>query len=139
MILVTGGTGLVGSHLLFKLSQQKEKVIATYRKNSDLNAVKRVFSFYADDFDDLFDSIKWIEADLTDVYSLTKAFEGITEVYHSAAMISFKASDYKKMRKINIGGTANVVNLCIANNIKKLCFVSSIAAIGKSSSDIEIT
>ncbi|MBT8385358.1 MAG: NAD-dependent epimerase/dehydratase family protein [Bacteroidia bacterium] len=139
MILVTGGTGLVGSHLLFKLSQQKEKVIATYRKNSDLEAVKRVFSFYADDFEDLFDSINWIEADLTDVYSLTKAFEGVTQVYHSAAMISFKASDYKKMRKINIGGTANVVNLCIANNIKKLCFVSSIAAVGKSSSDIEIT
>ena len=139
MILVTGGTGLVGSHLLFNLSQQKEKVVAIYRKNSDLKAVKRVFSFYANDFEDLFDSINWIEADLTDVYSLTKAFEGITQVYHSAAMISFKASDYKKMRKINIGGTANVVNLCITNNIKKLCFVSSIAAVGKSSSDTEIT
>jgi len=139
MILVTGGTGLVGSHLLFNLCQQKEKVVAIYRKNSDLNAVKRVFSFYADDFETLFDSINWIEAELTDVYSLTKAFEGITQVYHSAAMISFKASDYKKMRKINIGGTANIVNLCITNNIKKLCFVSSIAAVGKSSSDTEIT
>ena len=139
MILVTGGTGLVGSHLLFHLSQQKEKVVAIYRKNSDLKAVKRVFSFYANDYEDLFDSINWIEADLTDVYSLTKAFEGITQVYHSAAMISFKASDYKKMRKINIGGTANIVNLCITNNIKKLCFVSSIAAVGKSSSQTEIT
>ena len=67
MILVTGGTGLVGSHLLFNLCQQKEKVVAIYRKNSDLNAVKRVFSFYADDFETLFDSINWIEADLTDV------------------------------------------------------------------------
>ncbi len=139
MILVTGGTGLVGSHLLYQLALQSESVVAIHRNSSDLNAVKNVFSYYTDDDEKLFSTIKWIEADITDIPSLKKAFEGVTYVYHAAAMISFNASDYKNMRKVNIEGTANVVNLCIENNIKKLCFVSSIAAIGKPLTDKEIT
>jgi nucleoside-diphosphate-sugar epimerase len=131
MILVTGGTGLVGSHLLYQLVLQNEKVVAIHRKNSNLKAVKNVFSYYSDNFESLFSSITWIEADITDVPSLIKAFEGITHVYHCAALISFSSKNYKRMRKINIEGTANIVNLCIANQIEKLCFVSSVAAVGK--------
>ncbi len=139
MILVTGGTGLVGSHLLYQLVQQNENIVAIHRKSSDLNAVKNVFSYYTDNTEKLFDTIKWVEADITDIPSLTKAFKGIDYVYHSAAMISFSSGDYKNMRKVNIEGTANIVNLCIENNIKKLCFVSSIAAIGKPLTNNEIT
>jgi len=139
MILVTGGTGLVGSHLLYQLALQDENIIAIHRKSSNLNAVQHVFSYYSNDAEKLFNSIKWVEADINDLPSLTKAFEGITHVYHSAAMISFSKSDYKNMRKINIEGTANIVNLCIENKIKKLCFVSSIAAIGKPISNAKIT
>lgn len=143
MILVTGGTGLVGSHLLYQLVLQNESIVAIHRKSSDLSrslgTVQHVFSYYSDESETLFDTIKWIEADITDIPSLTKAFEDITHVYHCAAMISFNASDYKNMRKVNIEGTANIVNLCIENNIKKLCFVSSIAAVGKPLTDNEIT
>jgi len=139
MILVTGGTGLVGSHLLYQLAIQNEQIVAIHRKSSDINAVQHVFSYYSDEAEKLFASIRWIEADINDVPSLTKAFEGITHVYHSAAMISFSTSDYKNMRKINIEGTANVVNLCIEKEIQKLCFVSSVAAIGKPLTDKEIT
>ncbi|MCF6279100.1 MAG: NAD-dependent epimerase/dehydratase family protein [Flavobacteriaceae bacterium] len=138
MILVTGGTGLVGSHLLYQLALQNESIVAIHRNSSDLNAVKNVFTYYSND-PKLFATIKWIEADIIDISSLTKAFEDITHVYHCAAMISFNASDYKNMRKVNIEGTANIVNLCIENNIKKLCFVSSIAAVGKPLTDNEIT
>ncbi len=139
MILVTGGTGLVGSHLLYQLAIQKEEVIAIHRKSSDLSAVKKVFSYYTDNFEALYSSIRWLEADITNISSLTKAFKGVTRVYHSAALISFDSADYKIMRKINIDGTANIVNLCIANQIQKLCFVSSIAAVGKSLPTKEIT
>lgn len=139
MILVTGGTGLLGSHLLYQLIVQNENVIAIHRSSSDLNAVKNVFSYYSEEFEALFAKIKWVEADITDITSLTTAFKGVTKVYHSAALISFDDSDYKEMRNINIEGTANIVNLCIANNIEKLCFVSSIAAIGKSVNGNEIT
>ncbi len=132
MILVTGGTGLVGSHLLYQLSLENDTVKAIYRKKSNLQAVKNVFSFFSEDFEMLFNKIQWIEADITDVITLEIAFKNVTEVYHAAALVSFNPNDYKKLRKINIEGTANIVNFSIENNIRKLCFVSSIAAVGKS-------
>ncbi|WP_298285357.1 NAD-dependent epimerase/dehydratase family protein [uncultured Lutibacter sp.] len=131
MILVTGGTGLVGSHLLYHLSLKYDSIKAIYRNTSNLNAVKNVFSYYSKDFEPLFNKIEWVEADITDVYSLELAFNNVKKVYHAAAMISFNPKDYRTMRKINIEGTSNIVNLCIANKIDKLCFVSSIATLEK--------
>jgi len=131
MILVTGGTGLVGSHLLANLVTKNEPIRAIFRKSSKLNTVKRVFSYYFDDYKNKFDLIEWIEADLTDVPSLEKAFQNIDKVYHCGAIVSFNKNDYQAMRKTNIEGTANMVNLAIANRIKKFCYVSSIATIEK--------
>ena len=48
MILVTGGTGLVGAHLLYELARAGEKIRAIHRENSDLNKVLKVFSFYSE-------------------------------------------------------------------------------------------
>ena len=132
MILVTGGTGLVGAHLLYHLSLENDVITAIYRTNSNIQAVRRVFSYYTTNFEQLFNKINWVEADITDICQLEIAFESITEVYHSAALVSFNPKDYKAMRKINIEGTSNIVNLCIARKIQKLCFVSSIATIEKS-------
>ncbi|SDW16267.1 Nucleoside-diphosphate-sugar epimerase [Lutibacter oricola] len=132
MILVTGGTGLVGSHLLYQLSLENEPIRAIKRKNSDVAGVKRVFSYYTSNFEALFNKIKWIEADITDISTLNNAFKNVTKVYHSAALISFNPRDYRAMRKINIHGTSNIVNFCISKNVEKLCFVSSIATIEKS-------
>lgn len=137
MILVTGGTGLVGSHLLYHLVLENDIVKAIYRKNSNLNAVKKVFSFYTDNFEKLFNKIDWIEANLLDVTTLKNALKNATKVYHCAALVSFNRKDYWKMRKVNIEGTANIVNFCIDAKIDKLCFVSSIATLDKSiNSDI---
>ncbi|WP_296380701.1 NAD-dependent epimerase/dehydratase family protein [Winogradskyella sp.] len=130
MILITGGTGLVGSHLLFKLVSNNENVRATYRREKTLERVKHVFSYFSDDADSLFNSIEWVEADLNDIPKLQDAFKDITHVYHCAAFVSFEPDKYKTLRKINIKGTANIVNLCISNKVKKLCYVSSIATIG---------
>ncbi len=134
MILVTGGTGLVGSHLLYKLVEKGYKVRATYRSKKRVEAAKHVFSYYTKDVDVLFSKIEWIEANINDIPSLTNAFTNITKVYHCAAFISFDTRDYLTLRKINIEGTANIVNLCLSNNIEKLCYVSSIATIGKTES-----
>jgi len=135
MILVTGGTGLVGSHLLVQLSISGERIRAIHRKNSNLDAVKRVFGYYGSECKKLYHKIEWIEANIIDVPSLEKAFEKITHVYHCAAIVSFNKKDYQQMRKVNIEGTANMVNLAIANNIKKFCYVSSIATIEKNLKD----
>ena len=130
MVLVTGGTGLVGSHLLLKLAQQNQSVRALYRKGANLERVKTVFSYYSKNSKSLYENIEWIEADLNDLPNLTLAFKDITHVYHCAAYISFDPSNYKILRVANIKGTANIVNLSIANKVEKLCYVSSVATLG---------
>ncbi len=135
MILVTGGTGLVGAHLMYFLLQDGQEVRATHRKNSNLNAVLQVFGYYTSEAQNLFDKIEWVEADLNDIPALTKAFQDVEQVYHSGAYVSFDPKNFSKLQKSNIEGTANVVNLCLAFGVKKLCHVSSIAAIGKSESE----
>ncbi len=140
MILVTGGTGLVGSHLLFQLLDQELPIRAIFRREHKLETVKKVFSYYSEDPQSLYDRIEWVKADLNDIPALQIAFKGITQVYHSAAFISFEPNRYRDLRKINTKGTANIVNLCISNQISKLCYVSSIAAIGEEAHpEIEIT
>ncbi|MEZ4795199.1 MAG: NAD-dependent epimerase/dehydratase family protein [Flavobacteriaceae bacterium] len=130
MILVTGGTGLVGAHLLYHLLQEHPKVRATHRKSSDLLSVQTVFLSYTDAPEAVYNRIEWVEANLTDLPALTQAFEGIAQVYHCAAFISFNPKHYQALKKANIEGTANVVNLCLHFQVEKLCYVSSIATLG---------
>ncbi|KRO88184.1 MAG: hypothetical protein ABR90_06120 [Cryomorphaceae bacterium BACL29 MAG-121220-bin8] len=134
MILVTGGTGLVGCHLLYFLAKQKKKIKALHRKNSKIDIVKKVFSYYSENFEELFEKINWIEGDINDIGSLSNAFENVTEVYHCAAFISFSSKDLNSLKKINVEGTANIINFSLDNKIEKLCYVSSIAAIGETKS-----
>jgi len=128
MVLVTGGTGLVGAHLLIHLIEKGETVRAIYRNPKSIQKTESLFSLYKKE--KLFNSVHWIQSDILDVPSLEKAFTGITEVYHCAAFISFDPKEEDIIRKTNIEGTANIVNFCLAFNIKKLCFISSIAALG---------
>ncbi|MGB5821027.1 MAG: SDR family oxidoreductase [Saonia sp.] len=139
MILVTGGTGLLGAHLLLHLLEKEKQIKAIHRANSDLQRVKKVFSYYTEKAEELFKKIQWISADINDIPALQLAFENVTYVYHCAALISFDPKDYERMLKINVEGTSNIVNLCISRNIGKLCYVSSIAAIGKSKNTAEVT
>ena len=130
MILVTGGTGLVGSHLLYNLVSEGKAVKAIFRREETLHRVLNVFSYYTENAQKLYDTIEWVEADINDIPALQIAFDRVTHVYHCAAFVSFEPDKYNQLRKINIKGTANIVNLCISNHIEKLCYVSSIAAIG---------
>jgi dihydroflavonol-4-reductase len=128
MILVTGTTGLVGSHLVLHLIEQGQKVKAVFRDEVGRQKVRTVFDYYKKGH--LFETINWCQADILDIPSLEIAFQDVESVYHCAALISFDPKDEEKLRKINIEGTANVVNFCIENKVKKLCYVSSIAALG---------
>jgi|TARA_B110000902_G_scaffold191892_1_gene217352 nucleoside-diphosphate-sugar epimerase len=130
MILVTGGTGLVGSHLLFELTKSQQKIRALYRSQKTVDKVKQIFAYYTDSVDAQFDRIEWIQSDLNDLPKLAEAFKGVTHVYHCAALISFDPNDYYKLRETNISGTANIVNLSVINGIQKLCYVSSVATMG---------
>ena len=141
MILVTGGTGLVGAHLLLALAKAGESIRAIHRKDSSFANVQRVFEYSCEESEAqrLFDSVEWVEADVLNVPALETAFDGVTRVYHCAALVSFYPGDTKKLRKINIEGTANVVNLCISRQIEKLCFVSSIATFDLNLGETDIT
>ena len=139
MILVTGGTGLVGAHLLYKLVSNNETVRAIYRTEHKLDNVKNVFSTYTENYESLFKSIEWIQADILNIPLLSIAFAEIKHVYHCAAFVSFEPDKYQLLRRTNIEGTANIVNLCISNNIEKLCYVSSIATIGSSLNNKTLT
>jgi nucleoside-diphosphate-sugar epimerase len=132
MILVTGGTGLVGAHLLLHLIESEnigvEKIRALYRDSTTIDKTKSLFQLY--DKINLFEAIEWVQGDIIDVTTLELAFKGIEYVYHSAALISFDPKDESLLRKTNIEGTANIVNFCLAKEVKKLCYVSSTAALG---------
>ncbi|MDD3322215.1 MAG: NAD-dependent epimerase/dehydratase family protein [Paludibacter sp.] len=137
MILVTGATGLVGGNLLWHLLQKNERVSAIRRNNSRLEPLRDIFSFYTSTPDDYLHRIDWKIADVLDEKSLFDSFSGIDIVYHCAAVVSL-GNNADILLDTNIVGTRNIVNAALTRNIKKLCFVSSIAACGKAKDKIEI-
>ncbi len=119
MILVTGGTGFLGSQLLLDLSNSGASIRAIKRKNSIIP-------------EKLVDcKIEWVEADILDINELEGALNDVDKVYHCAAVVSFDKKDEQKMMQTNVQGTANVVNLVLDKKIDKLMYVSSIAALGR--------
>ncbi len=131
MILVTGGTGFLGAHLLYHLTTKGEKVKALKRNNSSTKLLENIFSFYTNNPAPLIANIEWVEGDILDVQSLIEAFKNIELIYHTAAMVSFDPNEREKLLETNINGTANVVNAALSAGVTKLCHVSSIAALGR--------
>ena len=136
MILVTGGTGFIGAHLLLSLTETNDRVRAIFRTLESQNKTRNLFELYNKIY--LFERIEWVEADINDIELLDIAFAKITHVYHCAALVSFDPRDELKLRKINIEGTANIVNFCLYHNIEKLCYVSSIAALGDAKTEDDL-
>ncbi len=130
MIFVTGGTGLVGSHLLVRLSNQGRQITALKRSTSDFHSVKKIFDLYSDHPKERFEAIQWVEGDLNDVIFLEETLKGIDEVYHCAAIVSFHPSLKRELYQVNIVGTANLVNAALTAGVKKYCHVSSVGALG---------
>lgn len=138
MILVTGATGFLGSHIICFLYKRKIKFRAIKRNQTSFEILKRVCAYYEIKIEDILETAEWIEADLLDIYSLEDCIEGIDKVIHAAALVSFQAGDKSLMENINIDGTANLVNICLNAPVKKFCHVSSIAAIGRADTDTVI-
>lgn len=124
MILVTGATGLVGGHLVRQLVEDGKRVRAFCRR-PDQAASNPMLAHFEHA------NLEWFAGDVLDFGSLFAAFEGVTEVYHCAAMVSFSPKDREKMHRVNIQGTENIVNLCLTGGIRKLIHCSSVAALGK--------
>jgi nucleoside-diphosphate-sugar epimerase len=119
MVLVTGASGFLGGELVKQLVEKGESVRIIKRADSEISHL-----------DSIINKIEIVQADILDVPSLEIAFNGIEKIYHCAAVIGYDDSVYDAMYKCNIEGTANVVNVALSKDIKKLLHVSSIAAIG---------
>ena len=140
MILVTGGTGLVGSHLLYHLCNQGIACRALRRSSSDIEAVKVLFSYYTNDAQRLLSLIEWVEGDLLEYETLNDALVGVSKIYNCAGSVYAPADQHDEMLAVNVEGTANLVNAAIErNNGIKICHVSSIAALGEAKNGKLIT
>lgn len=127
MILVTGATGFLGTELIHQLSEQGLKLRALKREHSIIPDLIQNNSL-----------IDWVIADINNLSDLEDAFDGITQVYHCAALVSFNPKDKAKLLRVNIAGTGNVVNLCRDLGIR-LVHVSSVAALGNAKKGSLIT
>ena len=131
MILVTGGTGLVGSHLLLDLVRAGKPVRALKYPPDDIKFTEMVFHHYSDNAEELLNKIEWFEGDVLDIFCLKEAMDGVDYVYHSAAIVSYQPRQKNIMMKVNVDGTANIVNIALDKKVRKLCHVSSIASLGR--------
>ncbi|HHN47925.1 MAG TPA: NAD-dependent epimerase/dehydratase family protein [Bacteroidales bacterium] len=138
MILVTGGTGLVGTQLIYDLLVKGKQVRAIKRKSSSIAMLEKIFRLKNSKADAMLSKIEWFEADVQDYLSLEAVVQGVEQIYHCAAVVSFDPKEKSMMMRINIEGTANVVNVAMAHGVKKLCFVSSVAALGRAEENIMI-
>jgi nucleoside-diphosphate-sugar epimerase len=136
MILVTGGTGIVGSYLLYELASKGYKIKALLRPESNTEVVEKVFRFLQDQDLQKFNTIEWVKGDITDIFSLEDVMDDVEHIYHNAAFISFNPLNRYTMNKINVEGTRNIVDVALRFSVKKLCHVSSIASLDKSSEGV---
>ena len=120
-ILVTGGTGFLGSYIIKELVE----------KNFTVRAIRRSHKLPAYIPKEIFDSVDWVDGDILDVISLEEAMEGIDTVIHAAAIVSFAKKDREQMYRVNIEGTANIVNIALEKNVRRLIHISSVAALGR--------
>lgn len=119
-LLITGATGLIGSHVAEKFKQEGIAVTCLVRESSHLSWLKQHHFNIA-------------YADLTDKASLINALQGFDFVIHTAA----KASDwgnYRDFHDVNVKGTRNILEACLFNKIKNVIFTGSISTYGEENS-----
>jgi len=123
MILITGGTGLVGARLIHEYAQRGVKVRALRRGNG-IGNLKHYTGWES--------FVEWVQGDVLDIDSIENALQGVSYVIHCANVVSFDPNDYALMMKVNVEGTANMVNLSLeCGHITCFTHVSSVATLGR--------
>lgn len=117
---ITGATGLVGSNLCRYLISKGESVFALHRKSSRFDLLS-----------DVYNQINWIEGDLQDTLFLANVCQKVEFIYHVAAKVSYQKKERDLMYSCNVAGTRNIVDAALSSKVKKILYVSSIAALGK--------
>lgn len=121
-VLVTGATGFIGTQLVHSLVKKGYEVTIFHRKSSDFSAFKN----YGD-------SVKFVVGHINSIENVNLALsKDIEVVFHLAGWIGYSRSEREMMERVNVGGTQNVIEACLNNNIKRLVYMSSVVAIGAS-------
>lgn len=129
-IFITGGTGFLGAYIIQNLVAKGHRVRALRRPSSTL-------PFFIPD--SVWQKVDWVEGDVLDVVALQEGMEGAGAVVHAAAVVSFLKENRDEMYKINVEGTANVVNVALEQGVKRLLHVSSVAAFGRLAAGATVT
>ena len=120
-ILITGATGFLGSYIVQELIEHGYAVRALRRTPKDIPWIPPTTQ----------SQIEWVEGDILDVVSLEDAMQEVAAVIHSAAVVSFAPAERKRMYQVNVEGTNNVVNMALETGVRRLVYISSIAALGR--------
>ena len=128
-ILVTGGTGFLGAYIINELVEKGYTIRAIHRNGA--------IPFYLPAA--IRDKVEWVRCDVRDPIGLEDAMTGADAVIHAAAKISFLPKERRELWNINIDGTANVVNTALALGIRRFLYVSSVAALGRTGGNEEVT
>ena len=119
-ILVTGATGFVGSVLTRRLVSDGATVRIFRRPTSSLDLLGPAA-----------ERVEHAEGDITRARSVYEALDGIDRVYHVAARVGFASGEAEALHRVNVEGTANVVNAALAADVDRLVHTSSMAAFGR--------
>ncbi|WP_290794443.1 SDR family NAD(P)-dependent oxidoreductase [Flavihumibacter sp. UBA7668] len=128
-VLVTGATGFLGAYIIKELIRNGYPVRAIKRESATL-------PFYIEQ--EILQQVEWVEGDILEIGTLEDALQDIELVIHAAAIVSFHKQDRNRMYATNIQGTANVVNLSIEQGVRRLVYVSSVAALGRTANGEEV-
>lgn len=137
MILLTGGTGLIGSHLLYYLLKEHSSVRVIFRNPDNKNQTKFIFRFLSslehdsEIWTEKYERISWVKAEITDSYTMAEMLSGIKLIYHAAATVSFNQKDRKEILWNNVMGTTRLVDAALEAQVEKIAYISSVAALAK--------
>jgi dihydroflavonol-4-reductase len=132
LVLITGVTGFLGSHLCCLLLKQGYRVVALRRNSNSEGLFKRVHEFHQ-----LPSSFQptWVTGDILNIDDIIPALGGVSAVFHCAALVSFAKKDKQRLMGHNVVGTRNMVNACLITGVKRFVYVSSVAALGRAMGD----
>lgn len=128
-VLVTGGTGFIGSYIIKNLVESGH-IVRAIRRSKKLPFFIPV---------EILNKVEWVDGDIMDIVSLNDAMQGVDNVVHSAAIVSFSKKQRREMYHVNVEGTANVVNAAIENQLKRFLHISSVAALGRTTKPETVT
>ena len=118
MNLVTGGTGHLGNVLVRELLAQGQQVRILVLPGEDCRAIHNL-------------PIQQVEGDITRPETLSQAMEGISNVYHMAALVSIISGQENLLKKINVQGTQNMLDAARQAHIRRFIYTSSIHALAR--------